>query len=137
MEAPEFIEGQFRAKPGTDRVSPDDFWDSLAPEPPRNLKKRSIRMIKWLFKQPWVWPQQQSDSPRFINRLGRVFHWVWAATSAFCLVAAVFNAAFCVWDWLNGDEVDSAFSQGVIGFLIGGLATWMIGRGVRYVFSAE
>ena len=96
-------------------------------------------MIQRGFQKPWFWPQDVRDEPGFINRLGRVFHWTWIIISAAILATGVIGGALHTW-WLWFGPVDGpSGTEPAVAFICLGLSavTWMIGRGVRYIFSGE
>jgi membrane protease YdiL (CAAX protease family) len=97
-----------------------------------------MEIIEWLFEQPWFWPQDERDDANILNRLGRVFHWTWVAISGVLFAVAAFNGG--LWIWRRFSQYDGYTDDLIQGFIFGlvsGVATWMIGRGVRYVFSGE
>jgi hypothetical protein len=94
-------------------------------------------MIKRLFQQPWFWPQDVREDPGFINRMGRVFHWTCIVTSIPLSVIGAFSSAIWIWrDFSGAGHYDGDVDALAPALLVGVLA-WMIGRGVRYVFSGE
>jgi len=99
-----------------------------------------MEMIKRLFQQPWFWPQDVREDPGFINRMGRVFHWTWVVISAPLLSVGAIAGTIWVWNVLilHEDEFsNNNYLETALWCLGSGVVTWMIGRGVRYVFSGE
>jgi hypothetical protein len=88
-----------------------------------------MEMIKRLFEQPWFWPQDVREDPGFINRMGRVFHWTWVAISVALFVTSSISGALGIPMYMHPE-----FALWCLGI---GVVTWMIGRGVRYIFSGE
>ena len=77
----------------------------------------------------WLWPQKLRDVETTLAiRLGRVLHWAAIAFAAVLWLGEFVGVVFGYW----------SSSQFVIGMVIlVGLAVFMAGRGLRYIFANE
>lgn len=78
----------------------------------------------------WLWPRKRlvEIETTIAVRLGRVLHWAAIAFVGVLWLGEFIGIIFGYWN-------DRFFQVGVV--ILGGLAIFLIGRGLRYVFANE
>ena len=78
----------------------------------------------------WLWPRKRlvEIETTIAVRLGRVLHWVAVAFVGVLWLGEFIGIIFGYWN-------DRFFQIGIV--ILGGIAIFLIGRGLRYVFANE
>lgn len=78
----------------------------------------------------WLWPQKKlvEIETTIAIRLGRVLHWAALAMVGVLWLGEFVGVIFGFWS-------DSSFVVGII--VLVGIAVFLIGRGLRYIFANE
>ncbi len=78
----------------------------------------------------WLWPQKKlvEIETTIAIRLGRVLHWAALAMVGVLWLGEFVGVIFGFWS-------DSSFVVGIV--ILAGIAVFLIGRGLRYIFANE
>jgi hypothetical protein len=74
----------------------------------------------------WLWPTSRREETTALVRAGRVLHWASLGPAVLLVIVGII---------VSYPESDRVALMGI--FLVGSLATLLIGRSIRYVLSNE